>query len=671
MSNQIGLSLIDAIDRVNNVMLWGLRLVPIAVLCLVFSHYHEIGVITFILELLILCEYYALVVFKLPKYEIAEGPLALFLFQLSIVIYCIGELNIVDFHSSFKERLAGGIFLLAYSFLSFWIAKGFIIIKKEEDERKFEKPICSDASYTKEAKCLLAAVNEIENMQLQFLEQRLSVDNLSVPIPSLPTEENPAPFVDYLKRVSNLPSDYPALASLEQFLGTMYANQNWDNSFDVLEYSISSVASGTGQYLVGLKDLLADTKHAIVDYIHHPDSETTSRLIKNALKTFSDDVHSDFFRLGFEHAEGVGGKAAYILRKFATDSLKGGAESFINSEDLNNLNSNLASSFHDAFENIASSTPHEVDIDIFSPDFDGSAHFPFITTAIEAFRLADKWTDGDVDMVSAAEKSAVKVIGTGGGAYIGGAIGTLICPGVGSAIGAMVGGWLGRKFANDVNRQELERLQAEYENQYNHLLELAEQAKNHITIAQSETTSLISNLAKEEYLTFENAKNSTPFENVSHNELLYAVDIILRDYILYFVQLQKKKGKSVIELYNCLPTLSQVKVYPKESLELMLSVQSYIKETYSENEYYDFGLILQACVEMMINNVVLYKTLQCTWYTEIYDSYKTSISRVLTGSDSYIKDYVEIVKSEKEIVQRQKQNVDDAESHVRAEARTL
>ena len=661
----------DVIDRINNVMLWGLRLVPIAVLCLVSFHYHKIGMSTSILGLLILCEYYALVIFKFPKYEIAEGPLVLFLFQLSIVVYGVGELNIVDFHSSFKARLAGGIFLLAYSFLSFWIAKGFIIMKKESEERELEKPICNDTLYTKEAKCLLASANEIENMQQQFLEQRLSVDNLSVPIPSLPTEENPVPFVDYLKSVSNLPSDYPALASLEQFLGTMYANQNWDNSFEVLEDSISSVTSGTGQYLVGLKDLLAETKHAVADYIHHPDSETTSRLIKNALKTFSDDVHSDFFRLSFEHAEGVGGKAAYVLRKFATDSLKGGAESFLNSEDLNNLNSNLASTFHDAFEHIVSSTPHEVDIDIFSPDFDGSAHFPFITTAIEAVRLADKWTDGDVDMVSAAEKSAVKVIGTGGGAYIGGAIGTLICPGVGSAIGAMVGGWLGRKFANNINRQELERLQAEYENQYNLLLELAEQAKRHITLAQSETTSLISNLAKEEYQVFENAKNSTPFENVCHNELLYAVDIILRDYILYFVHIQKKEGNSVTKLYSCLPSLEQIRVYPKESLELMLSVQSYIKGAYSESEYYDFELILQACVEMMIKNVVLYKTLQCTWYTEIYDSYKKSISKVLTGSDSYIKGYVETVKSEKEIIQRQKQNVDDAESRVRAEARTL
>ena len=661
----------DIIDRINNIMLWGLRLVPIAILCLMVFEYHRIGMITFILELLVLCEYYILVIFKFDKYNIAEGALLLFIFQLSIVIYAIGELDIVDFQSSFGARLAAGLFLLAYSVLSFWIAKGFIIIKEEEEERKLEIPVPRNTSFTDEAKCLLASVDEIDNMQQSFLEQRLSVDHLSVPIPSLPTEETPTPFVDYLKKVSNLPTDYPALASLEQFLGTMYANQNWDNTFDILEDSVSSAASESGHYLVGLKKLLVDTKDSISDYIHHPDSETTSLLIKNVVKTFSDDFHSSYFRLGLEHAEGLGGKAAYVLRKFATDSLKGGTESFINSDELQNLNSNLVSSFHDAFDHIVSSTPHEIDIDIFSPDFDGSAHFPFITTAIEAFRLADKWTDGDVDMVSAAEKSAVKVVGTGGGAYIGGAIGTLICPGVGSAIGALVGGWLGRKFANNLNRQELERLQEEYESQYNHLLELAEQAKNHIASAQLETSALISQLAKKEHQVFETAKESTPFEKICHNELLYAVDIIIRDYILYVVNLQNKEGKSVSELYSYLPSIDQIRVYPKESLKLMISSQSAIKGSCPDSDYYDFDVILQACIEMMIKNVALYKTLQCIWYTEIYDAFKTSISRVLTESDSYIKEYVEIVESERQIVQRQKQNVDDAESRVRSEARTL
>lgn len=652
-------------------MLWGLRLVPIAILCLMVFEYHRISMITFIIELLVLCEYYILVIFKFDKYNIAEGALLLFIFQLSIVIYAIGELDVVDFQSSFGARLAAGLFLLAYSVLSFWIAKGFIIIKEEEEERKLEIPVSPNTSFTDEAKCLLASVDEIDNMQQSFLEQRLSVDHLSVPIPSLPTEETPTPFVDYLKKVSNLPTDYPALASLEQFLGTMYANQNWDNTFDILEDSVSSAASESGHYLVGLKKLLVDTKDSISDYIHHPDSETTSLLIKNVVKTFSDDFHSSYFRLGLEHAEGLGGKAAYVLRKFATDSLKGGTESFINSDELQNLNSNLVSSFHDAFDHIVSSTPHEIDIDIFSPDFDGSAHFPFITTAIEAFRLADKWTDGDVDMVSAAEKSAVKVVGTGGGVYIGGAIGTLICPGVGSAIGALVGGWLGRKFANNLNRQELERLQEEYESQYNRLLELAEQAKNHISSAQLETSALISQLAKEEHQIFEAAKESTPFEKVCHNELLYAVDIIIRDYILYVVNLQNKEGNPVSELYSYLPSIDQIRVYPKESLKLMISSQSAIKGSFPNSDYYDFDVILQVCIEMMIKNVALYKTLQCIWYTEIYDAFKTSISRVLTESDSYIKEYVEIVESERQIVQRQKQNVDDAESRVRSEARTL
>ena len=661
----------DIVNRLNRISLWGLRLTPIVLLCLLTFQYHVFGRVTFIIETLILVEYYLLVAVKMPRYKIAEGPLILLLFQLSIVVYVLIEYEIVNPSSSLSARVLASVFLIAYMFITFRIFKGFVLHKKEEEFSIPECPSIDSVEHTPEATCLLNAVEEVDKMQLSFEEQRANIDELKIPIPSAPSEDNPTPFVNYLKEVSDLPTRYPALASLEQFLEIMCANQDWNNIFHSLEYSLDIAATGMGDYLLGLKDVLTATRHAITEYFHHPDHETTSKLFEHAIKTFTEDAHSSYFRLCLSHAEGIGGKTAYVLRKFATDSLKGGAESFINFEDLHHLNADLANSFQETFDSITSSVPQEIDVDIFSPDFDGSGHFPFITTAIEAFRLADKWTDGDIDMVSAAEKSAIKVAGTAGGAYMGSAIGTLICPGVGTAIGTMVGGWLGRRTANSVNRQELEQLQQIFEEEYNRLNDLAVQAQQVIASAQQTTANQIMNVAIEEYSSFEETKDSNPFEKIRNNELVYAVGIILRSYIIYFFKEQQKQNLADKKLKSYIPTLEQIRLYPKESLELMLAASKYIKTQYNEDEYYNYEVVIQVCIEMMVKNLALYKTLQCTWYTEIYDAYRRSISNVLSRSDSHIKEYVDIVKSENDRIDRQKQVVDEVEQNVRDEARTL
>ena len=55
----------------------------------------------------------------------------------------------------------------------------------------------------------------------------------------------------------------------------------------------------------------------------------------------------------------------------------------------------------------------------------------------------------------------------------------------------------------------------------------------------------------------------------------------------------------------------------------------------------------------------------------MYDAYRRSISNVLSRSDSHIKEYVDIVRSENDKIDRQRQVVDEAEQNVRDEARTL
>ena len=178
-------------------------------------------------------------------------------------------------------------------------------------------------------------------------------------------------------------------------------------------------------------------------------------------------------------------------------------------------------------------------------------------------------------------------------------------------------------------------------------------------------------VAIEEHASFENAKDSDPFEKIRNNELVYAVDIILRSYIIYFLKEQQNQNSTDKKLKSYIPTLEQIRLYPKESLELMLAAQKHIKTQYNEDEYYNYEVVIQACIEMMVKNLALYKTLQCTWYTEMYDAYRRSISNVLSRSDSHIKEYVDIVRSENDKIDRQKQVVDEAEQNVRDEARTL
>lgn len=661
----------DIIDRINNISLWCFRLIPTGLLCLLFFHYHVLGTEATILEFLILLEYYLLVMVKLPKYEIAEGPLALLLFQLAIVVYAITELNIVSIESPIERRLVFALFLLLYTFLTFWIAKGFVLRKRQEDIDDLNVPECDVSSLSENSKCLLACFDEINDMQQGFQEQRRAVDELTIPIPGDNTQENSTPFVDYLRKMSDLPNQYPALASLEQFFEIMVTNQHWDNMFVGFRGGFDTMLTGSGNYLSGLKTVLDKTKDSIHDFVHHPDNETASQLFHNVANLLNDDFHSSMFRFRFSHADGLQGEALYVARKFAIDSLKGGAQTFLDTDSIHDLNEELLSSIRDGFDEILSSSPQEIEIDVFSPDFDGSAHFPFISTTIEAFRLAEKWTDGDVDMVSAAEKSAVKIAGTAGGAYMGSAIGTLICPGVGTAIGAMVGSWLCRKAANSINRQELEQLQSEYEAEYRRLVDMAENAKQHIANTQNETAVVISSLAIEESDKFDRVKNTSPFEKISNNELLYAVDVILKDYFVTLIENRGIKDGFVSEFRSYIPTQSQIRQHPRECLEQMLSAENLIMEHYQGTDYIDFELVMQICIEMMVKKLALYEILQCVWFTEIYDAYKASVSNVLTGSDKYIKDYVETVKRENDKIDNQRRIVKDAENRVAAEARTL
>lgn len=658
----------NIIDKINNITFWLVRLLPIVVICLLTFKYYVFGIETLILETLILAEYYLLVTVKFNKFEIAEGPLVLLLSQLSIVVYAVSELNIVTIDSPILSRVIFVLVLFLYLYLTYLFARGFVFVKIEKESDDINLPICNDSILTGESKVLLLCFDEIDNIQQTFLEHRMAINNLSVPVPQEIVNGDSNVCTDYIKTLSDLPNQNPSLASLEQFYEIMAANQNWEGIFDSVQTALGEISSDVGHYVVEWKSILSDAGHNLADYVHHPDPDTTANLLSNLVKVSNHIMDSPIAKHGFAHAaEGFGGVPFYITKKFSSVLAKSSFETFADTAHIHDINEEFISDLHDAWNDMISNASNSVEVDVFSPDFDGSAQFPFISTAIEACRLVGKFTDGDVDMVSAAEKSAVKIAGTASGAYIGSAIGTFLCPGVGTAIGAMVGSWFGRRTANDINRQELKRLQKEYENEYENLLRIAEDAKRNIENIQQNTTDQIISVAVYEHEQFELMKCSNPFEELNIDGVLYAVDMVLYDFLMQ----ELRKGKASRELLKYIPTKNQIRLFPKESLKLMLSYHSMVNESGQEDEYYNFNMILETCIEMMLKKVVLCETIQCGWYTEIYTSYKESVSNILVKSNQFMEDFVRFVVRENNKVDNQKRIVIAAEQRVKDEAKTL
>ena len=167
-------------------------------------------------------------------------------------------------------------------------------------------------------------------------------------------------------------------------------------------------------------------------------------------------------------------------------------------------------------------------------------------------------------------------------------------------IGAMIGGWLGKKGAHSINTAELKRLQDELSKQIQVIQDTAKLAQENIQRYQEETTANISAIAYRENESFQSIKDDESFECYSEDTMLFATVIILRDYIAQLISDLKNgdetQRKHAQELEQYIPSNQQIKMYPKESLGLLLSSQKYIGNNMEEDYRCNSALMNEICI---------------------------------------------------------------------------
>ena len=671
------------IDKINDGWLLLFCIVPFAICgyiindiftIIAVSLFWTIAIICFIIRALIDSGYD---LYGLKNYEISQGAINLLAIQYSILSIVEIKYHIITslwLNSSPLLRIILGVAGVLYLIMNVAVWLGFVV-KKKDNPKPIVVPDYNTQDIPKDALTVFAALDSFEDIINDHTLEMDKLENLIIPVPEEPSEENKAPFVDYLQSLSNLPKSHPEFAALEQFV-LMVADKSHLYDFgEELSHSLVDMSKDGWSYAGGLKDLLFDTKSSVADYISNPTKETSLALWHNIQHCMQHDFHGAKFHFDIEHARGLWGKVGTLLKHSASDTGKGIFETFFNDDAFHDLNENLAEQFSEHLDDIASSIPTDIDMDVWDPDFNADAHFPMISTAVELCRLGVKYADGDVDMEKAAAKSGVKIGMTAGGAYLGGVIGSFLFPGVGTAVGAMIGGWLGRFGANKINKAETKRLQGELEKQVKRIEQRAEEAKQNIEQYQLRTAENITDVAKIESENFEELKHDSPLVGYSEKSMLQAVSIIAKEYLVHFIHEAERKYGTIKEeetskLKKFLPSTDQIRVYPKESLGLILSSQKYIRNHFKEDYRYNSELMNEICISSVVQKLSLTKTLQALWYNQVYIDYKTSIANVMQKSNDYIKEYVDNVDLEKRAVDEEIERAEEIKEELENEMKT-
>lgn len=611
-------------------------------------------------------------------YNISRGTMYLLAIQYSILTIALLEYHIVNIvnilHSPWWTISIAALVLSLYIAMNCYIIKGFLL-SKYDDSKDVLIPICRNEDLTKESKCVFEAAINYSTIVSKYQEEIKNLENIQIPVPEEPSENNKTPFINYLKNLSNVPKSHAEFASLEQFILSVADKSGFYDFGDNIIHNLDEMLHDGVSYAAGLKDIVIDAKSSFADYISHQDHETTYKLLSNIKKCITSDIHSPKFKFDIAHSHGEYGHFSTIIKHVTKDIGKGGAATFFDSEQLDNLNEDFAEQFSQHIGDIANSIPTNVDIDVWDSDFDCNAHFPLITTAIEVFKLGSKGLDDDVNMGSAIGKSINKIGLTAGGAYLGGVLGTLVFPGIGTMIGSMIGGWLGKKGAHSINTAELKRLQNELSEQIEILQQAAKDAQNNIEQYQKETTLNISSIAKNKNIAFEDIKKDNPFEEYSQNTMLIAVSIIIRDYLKHIIKNCEDDSNitsmQIQQLRQYIPSNLQINRYPQESLGLLLSSQKYIKNNINEDYRYNSELMNEICLKAIVKSITILKSLQALWYNKIFVEYKDSIYNIMKESNEHIKKYVENVDKEKKRIDEELDKVERIKKEVEDEAKTL
>lgn len=572
------------------------------------------------------------------------------------------------------------IVAMVFVFLNVILINGFIIVRRQP-QNNVDKPQVIDEELPEEGRVLLDTLEWYTKLAEENNGENSKLMALSIPTFNVQQYNGDAPFVEYCNELSSIPKTYPELASLEQFALMVADNSGVDEMLDTIAKNMGYLAKDGLEWAGGLKDVLAKTTSSVVDYFHHPDGETTQHLLDNIRDTIDKDVHRAFFRMGFSHANGVSGKLGYLTKHLFQDAGKGTAETFFDFDDLHEMNDHFVDSLHEHIDDVVSSLPTDVEMDIWDPNFDGSAHFPIITTAIEAIKLGEKYSDGDVDMEKAFEKSVTKIGFTAGGAgigsLIGAGLGTLIFPGagtgVGAKVGAIVGSLIGKNEAKEINMADLKKLQEEFDEQKRILDKRVNDAEKNIERYRRETNTSVESISKTESRRFEELKSENPMTLVNGEMMSRSYTLVVRDYLLDFLNSNESSisEKERREVNRYIPTVEQCKYYPQESLRLMLSAKEVVNRNANGSYFCDFNDIYEICISNIVEDVVIAKTSQALWYNHLRNSYKSSIFNILQMSNDSIKGYVENVNDEYRRIDVEVDKLKEIKQKVEKEAKTL
>lgn len=525
---------------------------------------------------------------------------------------------------------------------------------------------------TKNVKKLQKAFNSLDDLILQLQEEENALCQLEIPVPALPTETNPAPYMDYVKEIAEIGKSHNKVASLEQLLLSITSFPNLDG----WSSSLISTFKTMGHVPATAGGGIASAVKSMKSFVHQPDNETSSELMSNIIERLKESGHSQFFKMKLMHSHN---KFGTLFNECLKDAGKGTADTFVPGDLGSQLHDSLGDA-ESAFEELFHHFIPEFDLpgdEIFEAGFDFDGHFPIITTAREVFKNIGRYNDGDVDMGASIQHSLTKVAGVAGGAGIGALIGSVVFPGVGTVIGSMIGGWLGRSGASKLNAAEFERLKSEYEAEKNELDRLITSAQESIKDKQISVNTAIREKSVKCNEDYKKSYQISPLSEFNVNLLQKSIFIIIYDYIWDCAEQYSPKNKvcdneKYTALLNILPTRYEMANHKDYVFRMLSEIDCMISRgDIKEPQFMELSKICQIFQQVILAQALSLQALHLVWMEQTRLLYTSSVRQVTEIMESEFEGLNNHVKQQEAIVKEQSDKCERLAKAANDEAKTL
>lgn len=569
-------------------------------------------------------------------------------------------------------------------FAIFWFS---LLNRSKEEKIAIAKPIATH-NLTDEGECMLAVIEELDQLLDDNKKVSEKISRLVIPVPKKIESGNMTPFVDYIKELSDIPGaiseiiDEPTRKSetivtpMEQFMYSMCQTTHFDKFSPNLFSAMGKLAEAKNIIAENFKDDMVRYGHDMNHFFHHPgDTDAWANILNGTANQLKHSANRMFTiaRVLMKKTAKEGGK--FAAQTAGMEGIKGFFSAFIDDETWQHVH-NIEDLAISAAKEFAEGLVPTIDLDIWHPDFDLGGHFPLVKVGVEGLNLIKKGEKGDVNMMKALQNSATRVGGAWGGATLGLAIGTLICPGVGTVLGPMIGGWLGNISANAVIVEALKEKQERLRRWIDELHDMGKLAQENIENCQNETAQEITAVSTEQANNLREMKDCDPVNEDEAYPIYMSVGIMLKDYINSFIHELKTSDADLYyleknKLESFLPTTKQLKTYPKESIQLLLSAQTYIKERFTENQYSNFSLSINTTMESATSSLILMKYLKVIWLTEIYSAYSNGVNELLTIANKKFGELQTVCMTEKAKVKNKRRDCENLARNIQESVKAI